>query len=220
MLKIENITFSYDEFSEAVLKNVSLTINKGDIVGIIGESGAGKSTFVDIILGINSVNSGKIFFNDMLISDFRSEWFSQIGYIQQNVYLIDDTLASNIAFGIDKEKIDLNKLNLVIQQSNLFDFVNKLPDGINTEVGERGLRISGGQRQRIGIARALYREPNFLVFDEATSNLDVKTEKVILDTIKTLSKTKTIIIIAHRRSTLVFCSTIYKIEKGILIKDF
>ena len=185
------------------LNNVSLNIDKGDIIGIIGESGAGKSTFVDIILGINKVNIGNINFNNKSIYECQSEWFSQIGYIQQNVYLIDDTLAANIAFGIEKTNIDLNKLNSAITQANLTEFVNQLPEGIQTSVGERGLRISGGQRQRIGIARALYREPNFLVFDEATSNLDLNTEAVILDTIKNLSKTKTIVIIAHRQSTLV-----------------
>jgi ABC-type multidrug transport system fused ATPase/permease subunit len=219
-LKIENITFSYDKIlSTPILKNVSLEINKGDIIGIIGESGAGKSTFVDIILGIYEVDSGRILFNNKLINEHKSEWFSQIGYIQQNVYLIDNTLASNIAFGIEKDKIDYNKLESAIQQANLQDFVNKLPNGINTTVGERGLRISGGQRQRIGIARALYREPNFLVFDEATSNLDYNTENVILETINNLSKTKTIIIIAHRQSTLVFCKYIYRVENGTLIKE-
>ncbi len=218
-LNIQNITFSYNTQSKPILKNVSLNIDKGDVIGIIGESGAGKSTFVDIILGINKVNNGDIKFNGQSIYEYKSEWFSQIGYIQQNVYLIDDSLASNIAFGIEKSNIDFNKLNSAIAQANLTEFVNQLPEGINTSVGERGLRISGGQRQRIGIARALYREPNFLVFDEATSNLDLNTEAVILDTIKNLSKSKTIVIIAHRQSTLVFCKDIYRVTNGGLNKE-
>jgi ABC-type bacteriocin/lantibiotic exporter with double-glycine peptidase domain len=215
-LVISELNFSYDSMSKLVLKDINLTINKGDVIGLIGESGVGKSTFVDLILGINQPNSGTLLFNgkDILLPD--TNWNHQLGYIQQNVFLSDDTLVANIALGIDAKDVDFKKLNIAIDQSQLTNFVKELPLGLQTNVGERGLRISGGQRQRIGIARALYRNPNFLVFDEATSNLDVQTEAAIMSSIKDLSLTKTIIIIAHRKSALSFCNKIYKIQNGNL----
>jgi ABC-type multidrug transport system fused ATPase/permease subunit len=218
-LIIEDLKFSYEKNSKIVLNNINLTINKGDIIGIIGESGAGKSTFVDLILGINQPNFGKLIFNGKNIFLPETKWNRQLGYIQQNVFLLDDTLVANIALGIDPEEVDYQKLNKAIEQSQLTSFVNDLPNGLNSNVGERGLRISGGQRQRIGIARALYRNPNFLVFDEATSNLDVQTEAAIMGSIKLLSLTKTIIIIAHRKSALLFCNKIFKIQNANLILE-
>ena len=215
-LVIKNLNFSYDRNSKLILKDINLTIKNGDVIGLIGESGVGKSTLVDLILGINQSNSGNIFFNDKDILLPKTKWNHQIGYIQQNVFLSDDTLMANIALGIDSKEVDFVKLNNAIEQSQLTTFVNELPKGLQTNVGERGLRISGGQRQRIGIARALYRSPNFLVFDEATSNLDIQTEAAIMDSIKLLSLTKTIIIIAHRKSALAFCNKIYKIQNAIL----
>lgn len=215
-LIISDLNFSYDLNSKLILKNINLKIQKGDVIGLIGESGVGKSTFVDLILGINQPNRGKILFNckDIFLAD--TNWNHQLGYIQQNVFLSDDTLVANIALGIDIKNVDFNMLWQAIEQSQLTTFVNDLPNGLYTNVGERGLRISGGQRQRIGIARALYRNPRFLVFDEATSNLDFETEAAIMTSIKELSFTKTIIIIAHRKSALSFCNKIYKIQDGSL----
>ncbi len=218
-LVISALNFSYDLNSKQVLQNINLNIQKGDVIGLIGESGVGKSTFVDLILGINQPNSGTLLFNgkDIFLPD--TNWNHQLGYIQQNVFLSDDTLVANIALGIDSKEVDFNKLKIAIDQSQLTTFVKELPLGLQTYVGERGLRISGGQRQRIGIARALYRNPNFLVFDEATSNLDVQTEAAIMSSIKVLSLTKTIVIIAHRKSALSFCNKIYKIQNGSLILE-
>lgn len=211
-LELNNITFSYEKTNKILLDNINLIINKGDIIGLIGESGVGKSTLVDIILGINTCNNGNILFNGNNIYENLNQWYKQIGYIQQNVYLIDDTLGNNIALGVESEKIDHQKLNKAIEQAQLLDFVNQLELGINTMVGERGVRISGGQKQRIGIARALYNQPNFLIFDEATSNLDLQTEAAVMESIKSLTFDKTMIIIAHRKSALTVCNKIYKIS--------
>jgi ABC-type multidrug transport system fused ATPase/permease subunit len=211
-LELTNITFSYEKTNKILLDNINLTINKGDIIGLIGESGVGKSTLVDIILGINNCKKGKILFNGKNIYENINNWYNQIGYIQQNVYLIDDTLGNNIALGVESDKIDQKKLTKAIEQAQLLDFVNQLELGINTMVGERGVRISGGQKQRIGIARALYNQPNFLIFDEATSNLDLQTEAAVMESIKSLTFDKTMIIIAHRKSALTVCNKIYKIS--------
>jgi ABC-type multidrug transport system fused ATPase/permease subunit len=215
-LVINNLSFSYDSEAKLILSNVNFTIGKGDVVGIIGESGVGKSTLVDLLLGINRPNNGSLVFNGNDIFNPDTRWNRQVGYIQQNVFLSDESLIANIALGVTLEDVDYEKLNEVIEQSQLSSFVQNLPDGLLSNVGERGLRISGGQRQRIGIARALYRNPNFLVFDEATSNLDLKTEEAIMESIKNLSLTKTILIIAHRKSALAFCNKIYKVENGKL----
>ncbi len=218
-LVISNLNFSYDNTSKLILSNINLTINKGDVIGLIGESGVGKSTLVDLLLGINRPNTGSLMFNNKDIFNSETRWNRQVGYIQQNVFLTDESLIANIALGIAPDDVDYEKLKEVIEQSQLTSFVNNLPEGLNSDVGERGLRISGGQRQRIGIARALYRNPNFLVFDEATSNLDLKTEEAIMKSIKKLSLFKTIVIIAHRKSALSFCSKIYKVEGGNLILE-
>lgn len=216
-LELKGIDFRYNDFSNYTLKNINLKINKLDVVGIIGESGAGKSTLVDIILGINSPTDGKIIYNDENdIKENLYQWHKHVGYIQQSVFLIDDSLLKNIAFGVDVDLINIEKVNNALRQSQLLDFINTLPDGLNTVVGERGVRISGGQKQRIGIARALYNDPGILVFDEATSNLDVKTENAIMSSISLLSLTKTIIIIAHRKSALTRCNKIFEIKNGSL----
>jgi ABC-type bacteriocin/lantibiotic exporter with double-glycine peptidase domain len=215
-LELINIDFQYNEASELILKNINLKINKLDVIGIIGESGAGKSTLIDIILGINTPTNGKIIYNNNDIVKNLYQWHKQIGYIQQSVFLIDDSLLKNIAFGVNDDLIDLDKVNYALNQSQLFDFVKSLPYGLNTIVGERGVRISGGQKQRIGIARALYNNPSILVFDEATSNLDINTENAIMSSISLLSQTKTIIIIAHRKSALTKCNRIFEIKGGFL----
>ena len=216
-LELIDIDFKYNEVSNYTLKDINFKINKLDVIGIVGESGAGKSTLIDIILGINTITNGKIIYNNNDdIVDNLYQWHKQIGYIQQSVFLIDDSLLRNIAFGIEDDAIDIEKVNNALKQSQLFDFINTLPDRLNTIVGERGVRISGGQKQRIGIARALYNDPEILVFDEATSNLDVNTENAIMSSISYLSQTKTIIIIAHRKSALTRCNRILEVKDGFL----
>ena len=213
-IKFTDVSFCYPGVSELALKNVSLEFKRGDIAGIIGTSGAGKSTIVDLLLGLFPPTSGFITANDVDIQSGLKIWREQIGYVPQNIYLIDDTLARNIAFGLTDVEIDEDKINYAISNSSLQHFVDTLPLGLETVVGERGVRLSGGQRQRIGIARALYRNPRILVLDEATSALDIDTESEILNEISELRENKTIVIVAHRLSSLSFCNVVYRLEKG------
>jgi ABC-type multidrug transport system fused ATPase/permease subunit len=213
-IKFTDVSFCYPGVSELALKNVSLEFKRGDIAGIIGTSGAGKSTIVDLLLGLFPPTSGFITANDVDIQSGLKIWREQIGYVPQNIYLIDDTLARNIAFGLTDVEIDEDKINYAIGNSSLQHFVDTLPLGLETVVGERGVRLSGGQRQRIGIARALYRNPRILVLDEATSALDIDTESEILNEISELRENKTIVIVAHRLSSLSFCNVVYRLEKG------
>lgn len=212
-IDISNLSYSYDE-SRLVLENVNLCIPKGKFIGIIGSSGAGKTTFVDILLGLLKPSSGTIKVDGVNIFDNISYWQSSIAYVPQYIYLIDGTIRQNIALGIDDVNIDDKLINEVLYMAELYDFVNGLPEGINTNVGERGVKLSGGQRQRIGIARALYNNPEVLVLDEATSALDNETEKSITDTILKLKGKITIIAIAHRLSTLEQCDFKIKFENG------
>ena len=211
-IKIENIYFDYVNSAQTILEDINIIINKGDNIGIIGESGSGKTTLIDIILGLLKPNSGCIYLDGESIYDNIKNWQSHIGYVTQEVFLMDLSLKKNIAFGIDEDDIDEEKVNEVIIKANLSNFVATLSDGIETIVGERGARISGGQKQRIGIARALYREPSIIILDEATSALDQKNEKEVLEAIKSLKGKVTIIIISHDISTLKFCNKILKIE--------
>lgn len=213
-IKFTDVSFCYPGVSELALKNVSLEFKRGDIAGIIGTSGAGKSTIVDLLLGLFPPTSGFITANDVDIQSGLKIWREQIGYVPQNIYLIDDTLARNIAFGLTDVEIDEDKIKYAISNSSLQHFVDTLPLGLETVVGERGVRLSGGQRQRIGIARALYRNPRILVLDEATSALDIDTESEILNEISELRENKTIVIVAHRLSSLSFCNVVYRLEKG------
>ncbi len=209
-IKLENIHFTYKK-NENIIDNLSLTINKGDKIAFIGESGSGKSTLVDLICGIYKPNSGKIFIDNVELNNKNIvSWRKKIGYIPQNIYLFDGTLAENITFGRD---YNYEKLIMVLKQTNVYDFILK-KEGLNTIVGEGGIQLSGGQKQRIGIARALYGEPEILVLDEATSSLDIETEMSIMDEIYKISKDKTLIIIAHRLSTVERCDI--KIDIGKL----
>jgi ABC-type multidrug transport system fused ATPase/permease subunit len=183
-------------------------------VMIVGESGSGKSTLIDIILGLLMPTDGRVISDKYDISFNLKEWQSKIGYVPQVIYLTDDSLKKNIAFGIPEEMIDYTKLDIAIKASQLDSFIHTLPDGINTFVGERGVRISGGQRQRIGIARALYNNPEILVLDEATSALDTEIEEEVMNSVYNLIGQKTIIIVAHRISTLSKCNKIYKVENS------
>ncbi len=202
----------------SVLKNINLIIKKGQTIGIIGESGSGKSTLVDLLIGLHKPTSGEILIDGISGFQMNQSWRNNIGYVSQTIYLTDDTIKKNIALGVPENKINDSKIIELLKQVQLEKFINNLELGINTKVGERGVQLSGGQRQRIGIARALYHDPQLLILDEATSALDSETEEEVMESIKNLKGDKTIIMIAHRISTLVDCDKIYKIQdKGILI---
>lgn len=211
---IDKLTFRYPHTEMDILKNVSLVIPKGKFIGIVGVSGAGKTTFVDILLGLLQPNEGKIIVDGVDIQYNIRSWQSRLAYVPQNIYLIDGTIRENIAMGIQSDNIDDRLVDEVLHISELYDFIHELPQGIQTIVGERGVKLSGGQRQRIGIARALYQQPEILVLDEATSALDNVTEKSIMDTIIKLKGKVTIISIAHRISTLSACDFKVHFEKG------
>jgi len=216
---IKNVFFSYK--NKPILSNINLRINKGDTIGIIGGSGAGKSTLIDLILGLLRPNEGNIFVDNNDINCNIQQWQSKIGYVPQFIYLTDDSLKNNIAFGIPENEINEDSLKIALKSAQLDEFILELPEGIETRVGERGVRISGGQRQRIGIARALYNNPEILVLDEATSSLDLEIEKEVMSSVYNLKGKKTIVIIAHRLSTLESCNKVYKVQLGkvLLIND-
>jgi len=209
---IENLDFSYKK--KKILEGINLVIQKGETIGIIGESGSGKSTLVDLLNGLLKPTKGTIKVDDRNIEEFITSWQLSIGYVGQEIFLIDDTIRANIAFGIEEEKIDHLKINQVLKASQLSKFISELENGVETMVGDRGIQLSGGQRQRIGIARALYHNPSVLIFDEATASLDDQTEKQVMKSIYNLKQNKTMIIIAHRISTLNQCDKIYEIQHG------
>ena len=212
-ISVDNIFFSYNG-DKSIISDVSLKINKGETIGLVGKSGSGKSTLIDIFLGLLVQDSGKIVVDDVSNFNLIGSWQTQIGYVPQNIYLLDDSLLKNIAFGIPESDIDLVAVNKALDVAQLSEFVSNLPNGLDTEVGERGVRLSGGQRQRIGIARALYHDPEILILDEATSSLDSLTEEAVMESVFLLHGIKTLVIVAHRYSTLKFCDVIYKLEFG------
>jgi len=218
-IKLENITYHYSDTLEAAIKNISLTIKKGQSIALIGKSGAGKTTLVDIILGLLKIESGDILVDGVSIYSNLRSWQDLIGYIPQSIFLIDDTIERNIAFGVPAHLIDPEKLDKAIQAAQLTELIEQLPNGIKTSVGERGVRLSGGQRQRVGIARALYHDREILVLDEATAALDNETERLVTESIRSLSGIKTMIIIAHRLSTVEHCDQVYLLEKGCIVKS-
>ena len=218
-IDLDRITYSYDGSSQLAVKDISLKIKKGQSIALIGKSGAGKTTLVDIILGLLEPESGDILVDGVSIYNDLRGWQNLIGYIPQSIFLIDDTIERNIAFGVRDCAIDPERMNKAIKAAQLEELITQLPQGIKTEVGERGVRLSGGQRQRIGIARALYHEREILVLDEATSALDNETERLVSDAIKSLARTKTLIIIAHRLSTVEHCDRIYLLEKGRVVES-
>ena len=218
-ITLKNVVYQYPETSHKVLQNISIRITKGSTIGLIGLSGSGKSTLIDVLLGLFEPVSGEVYSDEIPIKTNVREWQSKIGYVPQTIYLTDDTIRNNIAFGISKEIINENDINRVVQSAHLDDFIKSLPMGLETIVGERGVKLSGGQRQRIGIARALYNDPPILVLDEATSSLDDDTEHVVMDAIKSLHGLKTIIIVAHRLSTIEHCDWLYRLEKGVIIEQ-
>lgn len=213
-ITIENLSFRYKK--ENILKQINLKINKGETIGIIGPSGSGKSTLVDLINGLLTPSEGVIKVDEENIHFKVNDWKQLIGYVGQEIFLLDDTILANIAFGIGKKNIDFKKVKYALKTAQIERFIEDLEDGINTRVGERGIQLSGGQKQRIGIARALYHNPEILIFDEATASLDSKTEKELMKAIYQLKNQKTIIMIAHRVSTLSGCHKIYEIKEGKL----
>ena len=218
-IALKNIFFKYEKTEKEVLRNINLNIFAGQSIGIIGPSGSGKSTLVDLILGLLSPNRGEISIDGKEITseDIKS-WQKNIGYVSQSIFILDDTFRKNIAFGVSEKEINDERIKDAIKFSQLGELINELPNGVDSFVGEAGVRISGGQRQRIGIARALYNNPSILVFDEATSALDNETEKSVMNSITSLQGNKTIIIIAHRLTTVKDCDTIIQLEKGSIVK--
>ncbi len=218
-LETKDLCFAYAKNPDKkILNSVNTEIKKGDVIGIKGSSGSGKTTFVDIILGLLEPVSGEILIDGTKLSDANiNSWRRKISYVPQSAYLIDDTIRANIAFGIPEEKIDDERIQMAMKEAMLFDYVATLPEKENTIVGERGIQMSGGQRQRLSIARALYSNPSIIIFDEATSALDETTEKEIMESIDNLIGQKTLIIIAHRLSTLKKCNKIFEVNDGNII---
>lgn len=213
-IHVDHVTFRYPDGAEDIVQNVDFTIPKGKTVAFIGPSGAGKTTMVDIILGLLQPTEGYVLADQMDIHKNPMKWHRQIGYIPQTIYLADDTIRANIAFGIFEDEIDNEAVSRALKQAQLDEFVNTLPEGIDTYVGDRGVRLSGGQRQRIGIARALYHNPEILVLDEATSALDNDTEAAVMKSIDGLHGMKTMLIIAHRLTTIRNADIIYEVVDG------
>lgn len=216
-LRICSISYHYPNTDKNVLENASMVIRKGTMVGLVGASGAGKSTLADIILGLLTPQMGKIYADDLDVLKNVQTWQQEIGYIPQVIYLSDDSIRNNIAFGVPEDEIDDTRVRLAAEQAQLADFIDLLPDGYQTSVGDRGIRLSGGQRQRIGIARALYNDPELLILDEATSALDHDTETAVMEAIDHLQGQKTMIIIAHRLSTIANADCIYEVSDGKIV---
>lgn len=215
---LKNLNYKYPFSNKNILENVSLTIKSNIMIGIIGESGSGKTTLVDVIMGLLNKSGGDIIVDGIKLTiEDMPAWRLNIGYVSQYIYLTDDTIIRNIAFGVPDNEIDMASVERAAKLAKIHDFIVKeLPEGFNTVTGERGVRLSGGQRQRIGIARALYYDPKMLVMDEATSSLDNETELSVMETINDLARKKTIIIIAHRMSTINKCDYVYKVSEGKL----
>lgn len=216
-LELDHVSYSYPLSARISLSDICLVIRRGESIGFVGSSGAGKSTLVDILLGLLVPDAGEVRVDGKNIQKNMRNWQDQIGYVPQSIYLTDDTLRRNVAFGLPSEQVDDVAVKRAIQAAQLEDFVAGLPEGLETMVGERGIRLSGGQRQRIGIARALYHDPAVLVLDEATSSLDTETEHGVMQAVKALQGSKTILIVAHRLTTVEHCDRLFKMENGKLI---
>ncbi len=213
-IELKDIVYAYPNTDKLIFDHAHMEVPYGKSVGIMGPSGAGKSTIVDILLGLLKVQEGFITCDGDNIFDNYPAWLAQIGYIPQSIYLVDEPIRNNIAFGIADEEIDDERIWQVLEEAQLKDFIKTLPEGLDTAIGDRGVRLSGGQRQRLGIARALYHNPEILVFDEATSALDNETEQAVMDAINSFHGKKTMVIIAHRLNTIEKCDIIYKVDGG------
>jgi ABC-type multidrug transport system fused ATPase/permease subunit len=218
-LTTTNLNFRYEMTEQDVLKDVSVSVLRGEAVGFVGQSGSGKSTLIDILLGLLDPKSGSVSINRRSISEVKQQWQRIVGYIPQTIFLMDDSLRRNIAIGITDSEIDEAAIQDALKSAQLEDFVASLPEGLDTVVGERGVRLSGGQRQRIGIARALYHRPSVLVLDEATSSLDTETEKGVMQAVQALQGDKTVIIVAHRLSTVEYCDRLYRLDAGRIVDE-
>jgi ABC-type bacteriocin/lantibiotic exporter with double-glycine peptidase domain len=218
-ISLRNITYQYPGASSPALDGISINIRKGESIGLIGASGSGKSTLADVILGLLAQSGGRVEVDGHDIHQDLRKWQDQIGYVPQSIFLTDDTLKRNVAFGIPNEKIDSLAVLRAIKAAQLEEFVSTLPEGLETLVGERGVRLSGGQRQRIGVARALYHDPAVLVLDEATSALDVDTERGVMEAITAFHGSKTIIVVAHRLSTVENCDRLFRLGHGKIIEE-
>jgi ATP-binding cassette, subfamily B, bacterial PglK len=213
-IALENVSYRYTDSPSDSLHDISIRIPYGSSVGIVGTSGAGKSTLVDVILGLLPPTGGRVTVDGVDIAENLRGWQNIVGYVPQTIYLCDDTIRANVAFGVPEDQIDDASLRQALRAAQLEAFVTDLPDGTSTLVGERGVRLSGGQRQRIGIARALYHDPQVLVLDEATSALDTETEKGVMEAVEALHGAKTLVVIAHRLSTVANCDLLYRLEQG------
>ena len=213
-IQLKDIVYKYPNTETLIFDRANMEIPIGKSVGIVGTSGAGKTTIVDILLGLLQIQSGEILVDGVEVREHYQSFLKDIGYIPQTIFMIDSTIRKNVAFGVADEDIDDAKVWRALQEAQLDEFVRGLPDGLDTSIGERGIRISGGQRQRIGIARALFEDPEVLVLDEATSALDNETEAAIMESINMLHGKKTLIIIAHRLQTIEKCDMVYRVEKG------
>ncbi len=218
-IRLRDITYAYPNTDALIFDHADMEVPVGAAVGIVGASGAGKTTVVDILLGLLEVKTGTIYADDKDIKTHYRAWLKNIGYIPQMIFMLDDTIRRNVAFGVANESIDEDRVWEVLKEAQMDEFVRNLPEGLDTGIGERGIRLSGGQRQRIGIARALYNDPEVLILDEATSALDNDTEAAIMDSINRLHGKKTLIIIAHRLQTIEKCDMIYRIEDGKAKKE-
>jgi ATP-binding cassette subfamily C protein len=218
-IELKDVSFSYDGNRNKVLEDIDMDIKKGVSVGIVGTTGSGKTTLVDIILGLLNPTEGSLYVDGNKVTEENvRNWQANLGYVPQDIFLCDDTITKNIAFGYNDEDTDIEQVIRVSKMANISKFIeDELPEGYETVIGERGVRLSGGQRQRIGIARALYHDPEVLIFDEATSSLDNVTEKSVLKAIEEVSKLKTMVVIAHRLTTVKKCNRIYLIDKGRII---
>ena len=217
-IDLSHVQYRYPHGDMNVLEDATMKISKGKAVGIVGSSGAGKTTAVDILLGLLIPRRGEVLADRKNIQDNLDGWLSRIGYIPQTIFLLDGDIRANVAFGVKPEEVDDNKVWEVLREAALSDFVKELPRSLDTQLGERGMRLSGGQRQRIGIARALYTDPDILVFDEATSSLDNETEKAVMESVDTLHGMKTLIIVAHRLTTIENCDEVYRVEDGRIVR--
>lgn len=217
-IELRDITYSYPGTEKLIFDHADMKIPVGASVGIVGTSGAGKSTVVDILLGLLEVKTGHIYADGVDVKEHYRAWLKNVGYIPQMIFMLDDTIRRNVAFGVADEEIDEERIWEVLKEAQLDEFVRSLPEGLDTGIGERGIRLSGGQRQRIGIARALYGDPEVMILDEATSALDNDTEAAIMESINRLHGKKTLIIIAHRLQTIEKCDMVYRVEEGKILK--
>ena len=218
-ITLKDITYSYPNSDRLIFDHADMEIPIGKAVGIVGTTGAGKSTVVDVLLGLLKMQSGTVYADDKDINSDYYGWLKNVGYIPQMIFMLDDTIRRNVAFGIPDEEIDEKRVWEALKEAQLDEFIKTLPEELETSIGERGIRLSGGQRQRIGIARALYNDPDVLIMDEATSALDNDTEAAIIESVNRLHGKKTLVIIAHRLQTIENCDMIYRVKDGKIERE-